>query len=200
MYPLVESVRIENRQLHHVELHNQRINLARQVIYKQYQPIDINSLVKIPEWITNDRYKCRITFYPEKSEYSITPYHQREINTLKIITDDTIDYSFKNENRFQLDAAYSRRENCDDIIIIKKGHLTDAWAANIILFDGKNWITPDTPLLRGVQREFLLQEVVIIEKEVKLDHLPSFQTIKLINAMIDFERAPVINVSNDVFY
>jgi 4-amino-4-deoxychorismate lyase len=85
-------------------------------------------------------------------------------------------------------------------IMRMKSHLTDSWAANIILFDGKNWITPDTPLMRGVQKEFLIREGGIIEKEVKLDRLPSFQTIKLINAMIDFERAPVINVSNDVFY
>lgn len=194
MYPLVEAVRIENRQLHHLDLHNRRINLARQAIYRSTDQVDIGSIVQLPDDLSTERYKCRLIFYPGKVEYSITPYHQREIRTLKVVADNDIDYTFKSENRLKLDEDFAKREDCDDIIVVKNNKVTDSWAANIILFDGKEWITPDAPLLRGIQREYLLREGRLIEKEVTVNDLITFKKIKLINAMIDFERAPEISV------
>jgi len=200
MYPLVESVRIENRQLHHIDLHNRRINHAIRAVYGKELMVDIEAIVKIPENLSADRYKCRLNFYPDKVDYTIIPYTQREIKSLKVIVDNTIDYTFKSENRQQLDVSFLKRGNCDDIIIIKNGHITDAWAANILLFDGKDWFTPDTPLLKGVQREFLLQEEKIKQREITTGVLNIFQKVKLINAMIDFERAPEISIPEGIFF
>jgi 4-amino-4-deoxychorismate lyase len=200
MYPLVESIRIENKQFHHVDLHNQRINNARQIIYGLHEPVDIETIVQIPDSLTDDRYKCRLNFFTDRIDYTITPYIQREIRSLKVVADNSIDYTFKSENRIQLDAALELRGNCDDIIIVKNGHITDAWAANIILFDGTSWFTPDTPLLKGIQREYLLSEGVIVACEITIDHLFEYKKIKLINAMIDFERAPEIIVSENIYF
>ncbi len=200
MYPLVESIRIENRQLHHVELHNQRINKARQAVYGLTDRIAVEEIIKLPSDLSSERYKCRITFYPDHTEYTILPYHQREINTLKVVYDDTIDYTYKNENRQQLDAAYNQRGNCDDVIIVKNGYITDSWAANILFYDGKKWITPNTPLLKGTQREYLLQGGLIEERSVMIDDLYSYQKIRLINAMIDFERSSEITIKTSVFF
>jgi 4-amino-4-deoxychorismate lyase len=200
MYPLVESIRIENRQLHHVDLHNQRINYARKIIYGLHEPITIETLVQIPDSLTDDRYKCRLNFFPDRIDYSIIPYIQREIRTLKVVTDNSIDYTFKSENRIQLDAAFALRGNCDDIIIVKDGHITDSWAANIILFDGTSWFTSDTPLLKGTQREFLLSKGLITERKITIESLFKYKKIKLINAMIDFERAPEIIVSENIYF
>jgi len=173
--------------------------MARKIVYGFDEPIDIETIVKIPDFITEGIYKCRINFFPDKIDYTITPYVQRVIRTLKIIHNNSIDYTFKSENRLQLDAAFELRGNCDDIIIVKNGHITDAWAANIILFDGTSWFTSDTPLLKGIQREFLLSEGVIAAREITIDHLFEYKKIKLINAMIDFDRAPEIIISENVF-
>ncbi len=200
MYPLVESVRIENRQLYNIELHNRRINAARAKVYGQYSTVDIAELINPPPYLTDERYKCRIIFYHNKTDVKIAPYIQREIRTLKIVFDDTIDYTYKSEKREKLDAAFAQREGCDDVIIVRKGFLTDSWAANIILFDGEKWVTPDTPLLKGIQREFLLQQGLVEEQTVRVDDIIHFSKIKLINAMIDFERAPEIEISTGVFH
>jgi 4-amino-4-deoxychorismate lyase len=199
MYPLVESIRIENRHLHHTNLHNLRINKALQAVFGQKQQVDIESIVKIPSHLTNDRYKCRLVFYPNNVEYTISPYIQREINTLKVVHDDTIDYTFKSEDRRKLDEDFALKDNCDDIIIVKNGFITDAWASNVIFSDGTAWFTSNTPLLRGVQRKFLLQEGIISEIEITVSDIFTYKKVKLINAMIDFERAPVITIPEGIF-
>ena len=49
----------------------------------------------------------------------------------------------------------------DDILIIKNGFITDTSIANILFFDGKKWITPKKPLLKGTVRERLLRMKLI---------------------------------------
>jgi len=200
MYQLVESVRIENRQLHHIELHNQRLKKAMQLVFGVEKKIFLEDIIELPADLTENRYKCRVTVSPESINVDMKPYIQREIKTLKIVHDNEIDYSFKTDNRQQLDSAFEKRADCDDIIIVKNNCVTDSWAANIILFDGQRWVTPDTPLLKGVQREYLLSRKLIKEQRVLVADLSSFQKIRLINAMIDFERASEIAIAEGVFF
>jgi 4-amino-4-deoxychorismate lyase len=199
MYRLVESIRIENRQPQQLVFHNRRFNAAVKQLYGITKEVDLGSLIEIPEEIGNERYKLRILFDGFRFEQEISLYIQRIVNSLRLVKDDTIDYSIKTENRDGLDCAFSLRGGCDDIIIVKNNHLTDSWAANIILFDGNEWVTPDTPLLKGTQREYLLSIGKIKEAEVRISDLLCFKEIKLINAMVDFERAiavPIENVKN----
>ncbi len=198
MYLLTEAIRIENKELQHIDLHNCRINKARKIVFGHTESIDFSKLINIPTNIGNERYKCRVIFHTDKTEYEIHPYVQRKIETLKIVHHNTIEYAFKNTDRSQLDEAFSKRDGCDDIIIVKNGFISDSWAANIILFDGKKWVTPNTPLLRGTQREYLLKTGFIEEQTIKADNLKSFSKIRLINAMIDFDRAPEIDIQTQV--
>lgn len=200
MYQLLESIRIENRVLHNIELHNKRFNMARKALWRQSNLIDLRTIIDIPEELNNERYKCRIVSNRQTINYEIKPYVQRKVETLKIVIDNNIDYTYKTSNRKMLDKAYAQRNNCDDIIIIKNNLLTDAWAANIVLFNGEKWLTPKKPLLKGTQREYLLTIGKIYEQNIHLSDIKSFETIKLINAMIDFDRAPAINVEKGVFY
>lgn len=200
MYQLLESIRIEDRVLHNIELHNKRFNMARKALWGQSNLIDLSTLINIPEEISNERYKCRIVSNGQTFSVEIKPYVQRKIETLKIVFDNNINYTYKTSNRTQLDKAFAQRYNCDDIIIIKNNLLSDAWAANLILFNGEKWFTPKKPLLKGTQREYLLSTGKIFEQNIHLTDIKSFETIKLINAMIDFDRAPAINVEKSVFY
>lgn len=197
MYHLVESIRIENRQLHHIDLHNSRFNRSRKQLFGLNDWIELQTEINIPANISDSRYKCRITTNDGIRLYvEITPYVQRETVSLKIVKMDTIDYSIKTDHRELLDKAYNLREECDDVIIIKNNLLTDSWAANILLFDGKKWVTPDSCLLKGVQREYLLSQSRIEERRITLDDLMNYNKVKLINALVDFERATEIPIQN----
>ena len=197
MFQLVESLRIENGMLHHIRLHNHRLNNARNQLFRLNDPVDLGKIIKLPASIGNERHKCRVTTTDgEHFSVEITPYHQREIKSLKLVHVADIDYTYKTDQRELLNQAFALRGDCDDIIIVKNGQLTDAWAANIILSDGEKWYTPSTPLLKGIQREFLLSEGIIEEKKIHYSTLHNYKKIKLINALIDFDRAPEIDRSS----
>jgi 4-amino-4-deoxychorismate lyase len=91
---------------------------------------------------------------------------------------------------------FELRGNCDDIIIVQNECLTDSYTANLVLYNGKNWITPDTPLLAGTQRARLLKEGKIFEGAVKIHDLPKYSKAGLINALNNLEEMPVIEIEN----
>jgi 4-amino-4-deoxychorismate lyase len=199
MSQIIESIRIENKQLQNIGLHNERFQKARKSMFNETDLIKIEAHIKVPSDISNNRYKCRVTYDGNNLLYTIKPYYQRPVHSLRIVHIDHIDYPIKTDNRQQLDKAFAMRNGCDDIIIVKKGFITDAWAANIILFNGKEWHTPSTPLLKGTQREYLLREKQISVQTINEGDLKFYSKIKLINAMIDFYRAPEIEISKNVF-
>ncbi|MFA9390417.1 MAG: aminotransferase class IV [Prolixibacteraceae bacterium] len=195
MYRLIESIRIENKQLQHIDLHNKRFNTARKSLFGLLREVNLIDHIQLPNHLTDQRYKCRITTSDGiKVEHEIRPYVQRKVESLKLVTLDTIDYSIKTDQRELLDDAYAKRGACDDVIIIKNNLLTDSWAANILLFDGEKWVTPDTPLLNGIQREHLLRMKQISLQRISIEDLKKFKKVKLINAMLDFDRAPEIPI------
>ncbi|HEY6915657.1 MAG TPA: aminotransferase class IV, partial [Paludibacter sp.] len=69
---------------------------------------------------------------------------------------------------------------------VKNGLLTDTSYCNIALYDGQNWFTPRVPLLYGVNRAELLLEEKLIEKDIAVEELKSYEKIALFNAMIEF--------------
>lgn len=199
MYQLLESIRIENQKLQHIDLHNKRFNDARKALYGQHIPVKLEELINIPANLSKQRYKCRVLTDGKNFNVEVNPYHQREIKTLKVIRTNEIEYTYKTTNRTLLDQAFALRQNCDDIIIVKNDKVTDAWAANLIFFNGIKWITPSTPLLKGTQREYLLLSGEISEQDIYVADIKNFEKIKLINAMINFEQANEIDVKNNVF-
>ena len=199
MFQLLESIRIENRVLQNIELHNNRFNAARLALFGLGSPIKLENTIEIPANINMQRYKCRVLSNGKTLQVEINPYQQRKIKTLKVVHCNNIEYSHKTTNRTLLDQAFALRQGYDDIIIIKNDKVTDAWAANLIFFDGNTWVTPTRPLLKGIQREFLLSTGQIIEKNIHYTDIKNFEKVKLINAMIDFDRSPEIEVNKGVF-
>ena len=116
------------------------------------------------------------------------PYQMRMVASLRLVTSDKIDYSYKRTNREELNELFGRKGNADDILIVKDGYLTDTSIANIALYDGNSWYTPAHPLLRGTKRAELLDNQLIVEKDISWLQLDDYTHIMLFNAMIDWER------------
>ncbi|MCF8361994.1 MAG: aminotransferase class IV [Prolixibacteraceae bacterium] len=199
MSQIVESIRIENKKLQNIDLHNERFQKARKTMFNESDYVNLEKHLEIPANISGKRYKCRVTYDGNSLLYTIKQYYQRPVHSLRIVHINHIDYPIKTDNREQLDNAFALRNGCDDIIIVKNGFITDAWAANIILFNGNEWHTPSTPLIRGTQREYLIRSQQISVKDITEKDLGKYSKIKLVNAMIDFSRAPEIEISTGVF-
>ena len=115
---------------------------------------------------------------------SVTPYVPKPVTSLKLIANNTIDYTFKAEDRSQLQALHARRGLCSDVLIVRNGYLTDTSYANIALFDGLRWITPAHPLLCGTMRQSLLDSGWMTTEELTPADLPRFTQLTLINALL----------------
>lgn len=81
---------------------------------------------------------------------------------------------------------FARRGAYDDILIVRRHLLTDTSIANIALFDGSHWHTPQHPLLKGTKRAELLDKGILTEKDIRMEELPAYSTVRLFNAMIDW--------------
>jgi 4-amino-4-deoxychorismate lyase len=112
---------------------------------------------------------------------------------------DSIQYEHKFLDRSCLDKLFETTL-ADDVLIVKNGLLTDTSFANIVFFDGDRWVTPSTPLLHGTKREYYLEIGRIKEVELTVDDLPRFQKAMLINAMLDLETGPSIEMKNILPY
>jgi len=77
--------------------------------------------------------------------------------------------------------------------------VTDSFAANLLFFDGETWVTPDSPLLKGTKRQFLIDQGIIFEKKIREEDIRNYLKVGLINAMIGFEEMPVIAVEKICF-
>jgi 4-amino-4-deoxychorismate lyase len=186
MSPFVESIKIKDGAVCRLKFHQDRVNKAFEIHYPDEEPI--NLLEQINQYGIPQKgiFKCRVLYdsYVELVEF--TPYVRRKIRTLKLVETTIESLAYKPENRSEYDAAFAQRGECDDVLLVKNGFLTDTSYCNIALFDGKNWYTPRIPLLYGTNRAHLISEGKLIEKDIKPAELVNFQNICLFNAMIEF--------------
>ncbi len=185
---LLESIRIEKGEPLNIDYHQKRMNTSRQKLFHSNDEIDLVSLLKeqlIPK--TDSIQKCRIIYNTLVRKVEFIPYKVRKVNSLKLMQCDDIEYDHKYLNREKIDELYSKKGDSDDIIIVKEGFLTDSSFANLLFFDGENWVTPAKPLLQGTQRAKLLSEGRILASRVKPENLRKYSKIRLINAMLRFE-------------
>ncbi len=191
---LVETIKLKDAKLFNLDYHQQRLTQAMVKLFPEAVTINLATVISIPEHCLSGIFKVRVLYGPSVDAIEIEPYHFRTIQSLKVVHHESIDYHLKYTDRQILQQLYAQRGDCDDIIIIKNGLVTDAFAANLIFFDGQKWFTPNSPLLKGTQRQYLLEQGVISEIEIKESDIPAFQKVGFINAMVSFEDMSVIPV------
>jgi len=197
MYRLLESIRCERGELKNLPFHQLRMDVSVQNLFSKNNTIHLEKII-VPEHYKKGIYKCRVIYSETIESIEFIPYQLPKIQSLKVIHDDAIEYAYKFANRLLLNSLFEKRENCDDILIVKNGLITDTSYANILFFNGKNWLTPSLPLLKGTQRAKLLSEEKITAADIRLDGIPGFQKARLINAMMRFEDEVDVEVGKIV--
>lgn len=217
MYQLFETIKIENKQVQNLDLHQKRMEVSLKALFnikfKQLlintksimikntnSSIYINELKDFNDLFSNlqlnDKiFKCKIIYSNRIDEITIEEYFPRKIEKFRLVTDNYIDYSHKYLDREQLNFLFDQKEEADEIIIVKKNKILDTSIANLVFFDGKSWITPASPLLRGTKRELLLRNKTMTEAEIYENDLKSFSRFIQINSMLcaDFKKQYHIN-------
>jgi 4-amino-4-deoxychorismate lyase len=196
MCQLFETIKCKDGILYNLEFNDERFNKARKEKFGVAENFDLKKMIEIPENCKSGLFRCRVMYSEKIEKIEFLPHQIRNVSSLKLTENDSIDYHLKYANREVLQKLFEKREGCDDILIIKNGYITDSFTANVIFFDGKNWWTPDTPLLPGTQRARLLCEKKISECRITPDDLSKYNKAGLINAMQDLENMPVIEIKH----
>lgn len=191
---LLETIQLLDGNLKNIEYHNTRLNASISEYYGVDSNVCISEIIQIPLQYTTGLYRCRLTYDNKNIHFEYIPYKFRKIRTLKLVRDDHIDYHLKYADRSRLDLLFNQRGNCDDIIVVKNGCLTDSFAANLVFGDGIRWFTPDTPLLAGTMRAKLLDNGYLTEKRITISNFREHKYAGLVNAFLAIENMPVIPV------
>ncbi len=199
MCQFLETIKCLDGKLFHLSWHNYRMNRTRNEALGISEEIDLAKHIEIPRNCHSGLFRCRVTYTQKIEKIEFLSHTYRKIKSLKLVRNDEIDYHLKYANRIELQRLYEKKENCDDILIIKNGCVTDSFTANPVFFDGEKWWTPNTPLLKGTQRERLLNENKIVSCKITPETISKYKKVGLINTMQDFENMPLISVRNIKF-
>jgi 4-amino-4-deoxychorismate lyase len=135
-----------------------------------------------------------VVYGKEIIEISYKRYDKRPIRSLRLVSNDSLDYHVKYFDRAGLEALFAMRGDCDEIIIVKDGLITDTSISNLIFYNGVKWYTPAYPLLKGTCRDRLIFEGKIIPVDIRPEDLQKYQGCKLINAMREMEEEEMIPI------
>lgn len=199
MCQLFETIKLQDGKLFNLEYHNYRMNLTRKNLFSSKNEIQLNEYLGKIFLPDRGLYKIKVIYKDKIINTEIEKYNFKKIESLKLIEDNEIDYSYKYVDRQNLNNLLSKKGKCSDILIIKNKLVTDTSYSNVIFFDGNKWFTPAHPLLSGTKRKRLIDENKIVEVEIKKNDLKLFKKLRMINAFMDFENVIEISIDNLVW-
>ncbi len=189
---LLETIKIQDNLIWNADRHSHRINTSRRKLYPNQAPVDIRDIITIPPEIDpNMTVKCRMIYGSSIDEVTFQYYYRKQIKSLKLVAGDDLEYSHKYADRTAIEKILSTRDTCSDVIIVKKQRITDFSYGNLAFYNGHEWHTPKTPLLKGTKRSQLLEEGLIREREILVKDLENYQCCSLINAMLELGEVVV---------
>ncbi|MDP2453021.1 MULTISPECIES: aminotransferase class IV [unclassified Kaistella] len=198
MSQFFESIKVEDQEIFLLDQHQKRINETFSNFGKE-KPINLAEIFTSLEHDEDGLYKFRISYdLTGKYRTQMIPYAMSEIANFQLVENNSYDYSFKFEDRKELEKMKTLSKAAE-IIIVKNNHITDSSYSNLIFKKGKDWFTPKTFLLNGVQRQHLLKTKKIKEAEITLQNLREYSHFQLINAMNELDDAysyPIDRIKN----
>jgi len=171
----LETLRAENGIIKYLEYHKNRIKSSCG------HDIELNlDPPPIGVW------RVRIIYSEKIESIEYIPYIQTSIKSLQMVEADSLNYSYKFENRDELNNLFTQRKSADDVLIVKNSLITDTTIANIAFFDGNDWLTPTYPLLKGTTRARLIDDNFLIQANIKANEVKYFKKFALMNSLIGF--------------
>lgn len=194
---LIESIKLLNGEFYNLFYHEQRMNQSLRALCGSEEHFYLEEFLNRLQKPPNGFYKCRLVYDETTTDVEFIPYVPKKVESLRIIEHDRIRYDFKFADRKNIDRLFALRQDCDDILIVKEGKVTDTSFSNVIFCREKKWYTPWSALLKGTMRQNLLDRNKIYEEEITIKDISSFETFKIINAMVGFD-SPESDVSHIV--
>ena len=185
---LLETISIVAGKVENIIYHNRRLNRSRKELYNLDKQIDLNDFISPPD---ARYYRCRVLYAREVESIEYIPYTTRHIQKI-LLVDSEIEYGYKYADRTEIDHLLKMHEDCDDILIVKDGFVTDTTIANVAFLKNGIWYTPRTPLLEGTTRGRLIDNGFLSTQDINKNDIFDYDGFAIMNAMIDFK---IININ-----
>jgi 4-amino-4-deoxychorismate lyase len=189
---LFETIRIEDGQPLHLQWHERRMNRAGMELWGMSPGPSLRHALKVPSAFMKGRIKCRVIYERDIREIRFACYEPRRVRSLRLVDIPSIDYHLKYHDRSALDGLFEMRGECDDVIIVAGGMITDTSFSNLVFSDGNKWYTPEHPILEGTCRARLIAERKIFPLAIRPADLDKYLGCGLINAMRDLPETEMI--------
>lgn len=198
-WPLLESIRCEDGTFPLLHLHQHRVNEAFRILWPKAAVPDLLKHIQSFSIPLKGLFKCRIIYgtslcEPEYLSYIINPPIK-----LKLADANDLEYSLKWADRQPLNILFGQKGACDDVLIVRRGLITDTTYCNIAFLRNGIWYTPAEPLLQGVRRKQLIDHNIILPAAITPDQILKFTHFKTFNAMIGWDDSPPIPISEIYF-
>jgi len=192
MYPLFETIRVQDGKPCHLSWHEFRFRRSYEAHYGYPPNWSLTADLQVPAAFAKNKVKLKLRYNAWQRDCQFAHYADTPVRSLQLIeADDDLDYALKYSDRSALQELYRQRKSCDDVLIVHRGQITDTSYANIVFWDGQQWVTPKSYLLRGTARERLLAQGDIREVVMGPDAISNFEAWQIINAMRDLVEAPI---------
>ena len=72
--------------------------------------------------------------------------------------------------------------------------VTDCYIGNLLFLKDNHWYTPDTPLLQGTQRAYLLESQKIHLANIDKNDICQYKKVMMINALNAFDEDRAVSI------
>lgn len=193
---LLETICILNSEVINIEAHVTRMTSSTKH-FGFAAPKLPNLLDLLPKDLRNKKVRCSITYNSTILDIKFFDYTPRIIKSLKLIESD-IEYSHKFADRGKLNDLMLQKEDYDEVLIVKDGHITDTTFSNVVFESNEGLFTPNTYLLNGTKRQLLLNKGIIKEAIITPNDLHKYDNVHLINAMLDINLPTAVKCPSGV--
>lgn len=182
---LIETLGFQDGHCELMSYHNERVNRSRRVLLSKSDTWRLEEMIQVPDEFIRGKVRCRVLYGEHLDSVEFSAYIPRRIESLLIVRDDSIEYSFKYADRERLLQLHELKGDCDGVLIARHGVLTDSTFSNLMFERSDLRITPKDSLLAGVRCAALLDQGFVRMDTVRPEQIHTdFDRVHLINALL----------------
>lgn len=195
MFRWIETIALNNGELLNLEYHQNRVQRTFFHFGRSGSIINLRLRLEELKYPSMGLYKVRVVYTLDGIvRIDCDRYVPKKWSSFELVEALDLDYTFKDEDRTPFNDL---KQNLDhELIITKHGFITDTTYSNLVFEREGNWFTPNTFLLNGTQRQYLLDQEEIKETKITQCNLASFQSFKMINAMMPLSDTPAYPIES----
>lgn len=187
MFRFFESICIVNSIPQRLELHQQRMHETMKKFYKNYESIDLNSIIATLNFDSSKIYKLRIDYSNTIEKINLENYIEKTHQTFRLVEIHQNIFEYKFQDRTKLTQYLENPK--EEILFVLNNYITDTTYSNLVFKKNMQWFISKSYLLNGTQRKYLIQKNQVKQKDITVNNLKEFESFKLINSMLDLESS-----------